>query len=76
MDVLIAMTDVNDAISAIDECQLNMNNLGHERYTRACDCQIMLDATGDSTNGDNYTARTPQPLHRNTNHCFSISPAD
>ena len=27
MDILTAMAEVNDAISAIDECQLNMNNL-------------------------------------------------
>ena len=30
MDIITAMADVNDVISAIDECQLNMNNLGHE----------------------------------------------
>ena len=46
MDVLTATTDVNDVISAIDECQLNMNIVGHEwqAYTSS---QIMLDATGE-----------------------------
>ena len=41
-----------------------MNNLAHEWYIRAYDCQIMLDAIGDSTIGANCTARTSQPLHR------------
>ena len=57
MDVPTAMTDVNDVISAIDECQLNMNNLGHEWYSRAYDRHTLLDATGDSTNNP---AGTPQ----------------
>ena len=50
MDILIAMTDV-----AIDECQLNMDNLGlrTSMVFAACDCQALLDATGDSTSGDN-----------------------
>ena len=65
MDIPTSITDVNDVISATDECQLNMNNLGHEWYFLPYDCQTMLDATGDSTSGDNYTAPTPQPLHRN-----------
>ena len=30
MDTLTAMTEVNDVISAIDECQLNINILVHE----------------------------------------------
>ena len=50
MDIPTAMTDVIYVISAIDECQLNMNNLGHEWYSRAYDCQTVLDATGYSTN--------------------------
>ena len=47
MDILTAVTDV--------ECQLNMDNLGlrTSRYSRACDCQALLDATRDSTSGDN-----------------------
>ncbi len=37
IDILTAMTDVNYVIYifAIDECQFNMNRLGHEWYTRA-----------------------------------------
>ena len=27
MDIINDMTDINDVISAIDQCQLNMNNL-------------------------------------------------
>ena len=50
MDIPTAMTDANYDISAIDECQLNMNNLGHEWYSRAYDYHTMLDATGDATN--------------------------
>ena len=50
MDIPTAMTDENYVISAIDECQLNMNNLGHEWYSRAYHFQTLLDATGDSTN--------------------------
>ena len=50
MDIPTAMTDVKYVISAIDECQLNMNNLGHEWYSRAYHCQTLFDATGDSTN--------------------------
>ena len=69
MNITTAMTDVNYFISAIDECQLNMNNLGHEWYIRACDRQTLLDATGYSTSGDNYTARTP---HRNTTYPQNI----
>ena len=50
MDILTAMTD-----DAIDECQLNMGNLGVRTWMvyRAYDCQILLDATGESTSGDN-----------------------
>ena len=67
-DIPTVMTDVSDVISATYECQLNMINLGHEWYSRANDYQTMgpLDETGDSTNGDNYTARTPQPLNTAT----------
>ena len=43
---------------------LSISFLAHEWYIRAYDCQIMLDAIGDSTNGANCTARTSQPLHR------------
>ena len=63
MDIFTAMTDANDVIAALDECQLNMTNLGHEWYTRPrYDCRTLFDAIGDSTSGDNYSARTPQPL--------------
>ena len=51
------MSDVNDVIYAIDECQLNMNNIGNEWYTLVYNCQTLLDATGDSTSGENYPAR-------------------
>ena len=66
MDTLITITDLNDVISAIDECQLNITNLGHEWWFlyRACDCQALLDATGDSMTGDKKTVRTLQPLRR------------
>ena len=62
MDILTAMTDV-----AIGECQLNMDNLGIRTWTvfAARDCQALLDAAGDSTRGDNETARKSQPLRRN-----------
>ena len=40
MDILTAMTDENDVIFAIDECRFNVNNGGHEWYTRAYDCQL------------------------------------
>ena len=45
MDIPAVMTEENDVISALDECQLNMNNLGNEWYSRAYDCQTLLDAT-------------------------------
>ena len=45
MDIPTALTDVIDVISAIDACQLNMNNLGLERYSWAYDYQTLLDAT-------------------------------
>ena len=63
MDIPTAMTDVNDVISTIDERQLNMNNLGHECYSRAYDCQTLLDANGDSTN---TPAGTPQQYFHRT----------
>ena len=58
MDIPNAMTDVNDVISV----QLNMNNLGHEWYSRAYDCQTLLDATGDSTNTP--AGKQQQHFHR------------
>ena len=59
MDILTAMIDVNDFIlSATDECQLNVNNLGHEWHTRACDYQTTLDATGDVTSAREHPTAT------------------
>ena len=65
MEIPTAMTNVNDVIYAIDECKLNTSNLGHEWYSPAYDCRTLLDATGESMSCDNYTAMTPQPVHRN-----------
>ena len=61
MDIPTAMTDVNDVISAIGECQLNTNNLGHEWNSRNYDCQTLLDATGDYTSDDNYSLPRQHP---------------
>ena len=58
------MTDINDVTSSIDECQLNMNNLGHEWYSRAYDCQTLLDATGDSMNTPGPAGTPQQFFHR------------
>ena len=35
MDILTAMTDVNHVISAIEKCQIKMDNLGPEWYKLA-----------------------------------------
>ena len=64
MDILTVMTDVKHVISAIDECQLDIDNLEHEWHA-GLSCQTLIDATGDSTTGDKYTTRTPQPLRGN-----------
>ena len=74
MDILTAMTDENDGISASDERRLNVNNLGHEWYTRAYVCQTLLDATGDSTSSDISIPREHRNNTSTENLRFRSSP--
>ena len=41
-----------DANREVNEATLNVQ-VRPTMYLRACDCQALLDATGDSTSGDN-----------------------
>ena len=52
-DILTATTDVKHVISAIEKCQINMDNLGREWYAQATSTVFVrlcvCIATGDST---------------------------
>ena len=54
MDILTVMADAKHILSAIDECQLNTDNLGHEWFTRACDCQICRGDSGQISHFSDY----------------------